>query len=253
MYKLFIASDVHSYYDELMIALYRAGFDINNEKHIFVCDGDLVDRGLYPLQCIQFVNNLPDTRKILIRGNHEILAMEVVRRGYFADYDWHNGTAYTIQQLSEYAENPYSVPEHEVIESFARNPGWIKYYNSTVLYKEIGDYIFTHAWIPYGGTEDYPVYESNWKEKSFDNCIWKNGMCLWYRGVRVPNKTIVCGHWNSSWGNEYLHGVDPHTADPKILYGTFKDKGIIALDSMVPRSGFINVEVIEIEDDIMYI
>ena len=42
---LYCVSDVHSFYDELMTALTKAGFDINNEEHIFVSCGDLLDRG----------------------------------------------------------------------------------------------------------------------------------------------------------------------------------------------------------------
>jgi hypothetical protein len=235
-----------------MSALNRAGFDANNEEHIFVCCGDLLDRGGFPSKCLDFVNSLPDNRKILIRGNHEELAISAIRRGYFGTHDWHNGTAETIQWLSEYATDPYAAPEEDVIESFSKNPKWIKYYNSTVFYREVGNYIFTHAWIPFGGTIDYPVYESNWKEKSFHDAIWVNGMEMWHRGVRVPGKTVVCGHWRTIWGNIELHNMDPRSSVNQ-LCATFKDEGIICLDSSVPSSHFINVEVIEIDDDLLYI
>ena len=33
---LFVTSDVHSYYDQLITGLNEAGFDENNEEHIFV-------------------------------------------------------------------------------------------------------------------------------------------------------------------------------------------------------------------------
>ena len=253
MKKLFITSDVHSYYDELMTALDKAGFDINNEKHIFVSCGDLFDRGCFPRKCLQFVNSLPDNRKILIRGNHEDLAMSCVARGYFAQHDMWNGTMDTIQMLSEYWQDPYAAPEEDVIESFGKNPEWLKYYDSTVDYKEVGDYIFTHGWIPSGGTKDYPIYEANWREKSFNDAKWVNGMDMWNRGVIVPHKTVVCGHWHASYGNVNFHRLHPTAGTIKELNSTFKDKGIIALDSTVPRSKFLNVEVIEIEDNFLYI
>ena len=250
MKKLFCTSDVHSYFDELMIALNQAGFDINNEEHIFVCCGDLLDRGGFPTKCIKFVNNLPDNRKILIRGNHEVLADDVIHRGYFGWHDWHNGTAETVQFLSEYPASPFSVPEAEVIESFAHNPDWVKYFNSTVYYKEVGDYIFTHGWIPCGGTKDYPVYEANWREKSFNEAVWYNGMAMWNEGVRVPGKTVVCGHFHAAWGNQLLHDLDPENTSMVEFNSTFKDNGILALDSRVPATHFLNVEVLEVEDDI---
>ena len=253
MKKLFVTSDVHSYFDELMRALNQAGFDINNEGHIFVCCGDLLDRGAFPRKCLKFVNDLPDNRKILIRGNHEVLAMDCVARGYFGQHDMWNGTFETIQLLSDYWQDPYAVPEDDVIESFSKNPEWIKYYNSTVYYKEVGDYVFTHGWIPSGGTTEYPVYEADWRDKPFKEAIWANGMEMWNRGVKVPNKTVVCGHWHASYGHTKLHGIDPTTATNNILNSAFKDNGIIALDSSVPRSRFLNVEVIEIEDNLLYI
>ena len=253
MKKIFISSDIHGYFDYWMVALDRLGYEKDNDNHIIAVCGDLIDRGPFPRKCIRFVNNLPDHRKILIRGNHEVLANEVIKRGEFGWHDWHNGTADTIQQLSEYATDPYAVPESEIIESFSNNPEWIKYYNSTVYYKEIGDYILTHGWIPYGGTYEYPVYESNWREKSFDSAIWVNGMDMWNKGVRVPNKTVICGHFHAAWGHENIHHVDPRSVGMIEFNSAFKDTGIICLDSRVPLTHFLNVEVIEIEDDLMYI
>ena len=248
MKKLFIVSDVHSYYYELMTALNNAGFDINNEEHIFVSCGDLFDRGSFPRKVLEFVNSLPDNRKILIRGNHEDLAVSCICRGYFAQHDMWNGTMETIQMLSEYWQDPYAVPEEDIIESFYKNPEWLKYYNSTVYYAEVGDYIFTHGWIPHGGTKDYPVYESNWREKSFEDALWVNGMDMWNKGVQVPGKIVVCGHWHAAWGNEKLHKKSYPEYTIREMNSPFKDKGIIALDSRVPQSKFLNVEVIEIND-----
>ena len=50
MAKLFITSDIHSYFNELKLALDRAGFDENNEDHwLVVCEialiADQIPRG----------------------------------------------------------------------------------------------------------------------------------------------------------------------------------------------------------------
>ena len=45
MAVFFVVSDVHSFYDEMMIALKEKKFNINNDNHIFVSCGDLLDRG----------------------------------------------------------------------------------------------------------------------------------------------------------------------------------------------------------------
>ena len=51
MRKLFIVSDVHSYFNEMIQALSNAGFDRNNPNHIFVSLGDLLDRGKQSVEC----------------------------------------------------------------------------------------------------------------------------------------------------------------------------------------------------------
>ena len=96
--KYFIVADVHGFYRELMKALDQAGFDSNNKDHTFVSLGDLLDRGRYPLQCLQFVNSLE--RKILVRGNHEDLLEELLKRKQFLQHDVQNGTAYTVFDLT---------------------------------------------------------------------------------------------------------------------------------------------------------
>lgn len=245
--KIFTTSDVHSFSDELDYALKDAGFNINNEEHIFCCCGDLLDRGPYALRCLKFVNALPNHRKILIRGNHEILAMDMIKRGYFGQHDWWNGTADTAQQLCGY-NDPYCISEDEVIHNFSKNSEWIKYYNSTIYYKEIGSYIFTHGWIPFDldSESQKPIYNKNWRSMSFDRSIWQNGMLLWSEGVREPNKTIVCGHFHALWGHQNLHNENVGHYPTRYNCRPFEDDGIIALDSMVPSSRFLNIKIIDI-------
>ena len=76
--KYFCVSDVHSFYTETMRALKLAGFDETNPNHTFVSCGDLLDRGDESREILQFVNRLE--RKILIRGNHEDLMEEAIKR-----------------------------------------------------------------------------------------------------------------------------------------------------------------------------
>ena len=78
--KYFVVSDVHSFYDEMVAALTSVGFDYNNPDHILVSCGDLLDRGNKTLETLKYVNGLPKERKILIRGNHEDLLTECIKR-----------------------------------------------------------------------------------------------------------------------------------------------------------------------------
>lgn len=42
MKKFFVVSDVHGFYDEMIEALNKAGFDKNNKDHVFISCGDLL-------------------------------------------------------------------------------------------------------------------------------------------------------------------------------------------------------------------
>ena len=98
--KYFILSDVHSYFNQMIDALNNSGFDKNNCEHIFVSLGDLLDRGPDPIKCLEFVNSLPEDRRILIRGNHEDLMEEAISRHRFYYHDFSNGTVDTAFQLT---------------------------------------------------------------------------------------------------------------------------------------------------------
>ncbi|MBR2024370.1 MAG: metallophosphoesterase, partial [Clostridia bacterium] len=88
--KLFVASDIHGHYTELMEALNKAGFDKDNPSHYFVSCGDLFDRGTENPLVYDFVKGLK--HKFLIKGNHEELLYKALERGYINRVDAMNGT-----------------------------------------------------------------------------------------------------------------------------------------------------------------
>lgn len=240
MKKFFIFSDVHSFYNELIIALHRAGFDKDNPDHIIVSLGDAFDRGPDPLKVVRFFNSLPSERKILIAGNHEDLLVEAINRHEFQRHDYSNGTAYTIAQFGwDDKANDWT------FERAKKNNELYQYLSELVDYAETDDCIFTHGWIPY-----YENYEFNekWRYGNWAQARWKNGMDAWAHGIRVPNKTIFCGHWNTSYGHANLHNVGSEwgTGNKHACFDPFIDEGIVALDGCVPRSHFVNIVVKEI-------
>lgn len=212
--KYFVVADVHSFFNEMMTSLNKAGFDPTNEEHIFVSLGDLLDRGDYPDRCLEFVNGLQ--RKILIRGNHEDLIEDMIERGYCKQADSVNGTLKTACILTQldYAQD---VP---MLGLLRRHTGLKQYLESLVDYAEVGNAVFVHGWIP--RSED-------WKNGDWADSRWYNGMEQWYAGVRVPGKTVVCGHWHTSWGNSYIHN-DGREFGSGAKFVPFVDDGIVALD-----------------------
>ena len=254
MKKYFVVTDVHGYYYEMLKALQDAGFDKKNPDHILVSCGDLMDRGLYTLKCLKFVNRLPKKRKILIRGNHEDLIEECLNRKKFLYHDYHNGTVSTVFDLS----STCTTENIDVYDAAKENPEYIKYMKSLVDYAEIGNFIFVHGWIPCdvvnNKNQDIKYkFNENWKDGDWEAARWINGMEAWHQDIVVPNKTIVCGHWYCSFGNSRYHGDgaefpnlrSTNVEHRRANFNPFIDIGIIALDQCVVQSHKVNCFVFE--------
>ena len=252
--KYFVVADVHGFYPELQEALDRAGFDSHNPEHIFVSLGDLFDRCDYPIECLKFVLHLPKERCVLIRGNHEDLMEAAIARGDFRYHDWHNGTVMTALSL---CADP-ALPTSEVLESVSENELYRSYIERTIPYYETKHYIFVHGWIPCRvsydkhGKEIY-TKQKNWRKGDWEKARWFNGMELWHQGIKFAHKTILCGHWHTSYGHSKFHNdgvefidryADPETPNNTANYSPFVDLGIVALDACTAVSHSINCFVL---------
>ena len=211
MKTYFIVADVHSFYDEMIKALNGAGFDVNNPMHIFVSLGDLLDRGPKPLQCLRFVNSLPEDRKILIRGNHEDLMEEMIARRESKQHDWHNGTIQTALDLAEYGLT--SFVEFDVFDVMRKHPDYNEYINSTVDYYEDDKHIFVHGWIPcksndlnmYHARGIKYTFDENWRDGDWERARWINGAfdnapwSWWFDEIYCQNcPDIMCKYGSSN-------------------------------------------------------
>ena len=253
MATYFCVSDVHSFYDEMIEALDNAGFDIENPNHIFISLGDLLDRGPKPKECLEFVNKLPKNRKILIKGNHERLMEQCIQDKIFRSHDFHNRTIDTVLILTD---SITCTDQNMVLTKMEHNKLWNQYINDCIDYYETGKYIFVHGWIPctqweeginlYG--EKINNYDPlpDWRVGNWNRASWLNGMDCWNKNIQVKDKTILCGHYHSSWGHCFIHkqGIDiPHTEDQineNWHTEPFVDNGIICLDACTVLSGKVN-------------
>ena len=236
MKKLFVVADVHSFYEEMIEALSEQGFDRDNPDHIFVSLGDLFDRGPAPLECLDFVNSLPAERKILIRGNHEDLLEECLVREAFFAHDIHNGTMDTVRMLA--GQNGYELYQkaiHAFFVAVRENLQLVEYLSLLRDYAEIGDYVFVHGWIP--SRKKSPGRD--WRLGDWKKARWYNGMEKWKQGARLPDKTILCGHWHTSWGHSVLEKRGTEFGE-KADFSPFIHPGIIALDACTVCSLKIN-------------
>ena len=136
--KLFVCSDMHSFYTLFKEALDKAGFESGNDEHLLVICGDAFDRGDESQQMLDYILSVPN--KVLIKGNHEYLFEEMCDRGYPMSHDWHNGTAKTIMDLAPTSKDwDGAIPvAKEKVKS---------YFDSLINYFETEHYIFVHAFI----------------------------------------------------------------------------------------------------------
>lgn len=240
--KLFVVSDIHSFYNPLLEALDKAGFDKNNENHYLIVCGDAFDRGPDSVEVLQFLMGLD--RKILVKGNHDDMFEMLCKRGFPHYYDHSNGTVDTIKQLGGIEDSKSFEDCCDIAMSRTQ-----KYRDSLINYFETKNYIFVHAWIPVNGTSGMGYsYKEKWRnctEQEFYESRWPNGMKCARDGAIEPNKTIVCGHWHCSWGWAMDEERSEFGKDAE--WNPYYGKGIIAIDRCTAHTGEVNVLVLEDE------
>lgn len=167
MKKYFVCSDIHGFYDEWMISLRDVGYEKDNDNHILIVLGDIFDRGDKPLEVYKFIRSIPKERRILVRGNHEILLRDLVSRKRPEFYDETNGTYKTLLGIAGINEiewthryyrqlQQYKFDSDEYI-AFANN---MSLYRERLLYKnemieEILTWIASDEWANYFETDKY--------------------------------------------------------------------------------------------------
>lgn len=249
--KLFCCSDLHSFYTATKEALDKAGFDPNNEEHYLLVCGDAFDRGDESEEMLHFLMSLE--RKILIRGNHDLLLEELCMREFPYSHDRSNGTVKTVCDLGG-AVKGYS------FDKCCENT-WNRtaaYRAALVNYFESEKYIFVHSWIPTKrGTStkmsaQYPpvTYNEGWRNATaaeWEKAMWVNPFFMAQDGLNETGKTIVFGHWHCSLGHLIDSGGKLSEFGEDACWDVYKNKSwkIIGLDKCTAYTGQVNVLVIE--------
>ncbi len=288
MNSYFISSDIHSFFDEWQDALKKKGFDINNPEHILVLLGDIFDRGNKSLEVYNFLKSLPKERRILVRGNHEILLRQLVARGFAERHDYSNGTYDTLFQLMGYPSEEefthqmyrdqarrhieYGTPEFENYRTFWRNAR-NKAFNNPIIkeilewiasdewidYWETSNYIFVHSWIPLGYTlrkdtsgvlyRTNPQYREDWRNAT--KWEWEDATwgCPWQKALAKLNQTGKTIVCGHWHTSDFFNHL---TKQKKDVYDCpiFKSKRykLIGLDACTAGSHKVNCLVLNEED-----
>ena len=256
MKEYFVLSDIHSFYKQMMLALEAEGFDINNPDHIVITCGDNLDRGPSSEKVLDFLYSMHiQNRAHLVRGNHEDLFEEMIKRGDFHQYDESNGTLKTLAHLQnprqEYAGYDFDFCSHNY------DKRWDELRQVMINFYETPNHVFVHAWIPFNENKRTGKisYNSNWRnasEKEWYEARWVNGVQFANEFNIIDHekhKTIVCGHWHCSYGNVRKKYPDKPYHFYKFEEFSNKDylkpyydeeKKVIAIDACTAFSGICN-------------
>lgn len=261
--RYFVVADIHSFYTELIEGLNKAGYNKENPNHILVVCGDIFDRGPDSIKVYEFLSQLPEENCILIRGNHEGLYRDLLKKNYPQSHDFTNGTVKTFTQIAGYPAEYISLWELDATDTFHWNEvknkvvkspitDWLKS-DRWVDYVEIGDNIFVHSFIPTSpaiikdGITISERYNRNWRKAS--KAAWKNATwgCPYEQfkaGYFDPEyalgKNLVCGHWRTSDFHAIFNTQGTQTFDD-----IFYIRGLIGLDACTVLSHQVNVLVID--------
>lgn len=239
--KMFIVSDIHGYCTLLKEALKEAGFDEKNEEHLLICCGDYFDRGTENLEVLKFMERIKN--KILLRGNHEDLLLEILQTGHLKPHNYINGSIETITEffgkyaLNEFGEIDFSGKTRmlERVEAFIL---------STQDYFETENYVFVHGWLPTVRRDGKPCIMPNWRKASKEKWIearWTKWTDMYEVCDRFQGKTIICGHVPSFFANKFDKAREPMDAS------IFSSEDLIVIDAGTFTSGKLNVLVLEEE------
>lgn len=253
-------ADVHGFYDIMDEALTEKGYYADKAPHKIIMCGDLFDRGKQSKKVEQFVlDRLDRDEIILIRGNHEDLLESFVERlptldevGIRFSSDYTNGTVGTVRQITGATITKMLLHPKTVAEQMKRSDVFTKILPAMRNYYETEKHIFVHGWIPsiaygIGGRGQLFNYMPGWRNAEVIDWAfarWFNGMLAAHQGVSEQGKTIVCGHWNASFGHTH-YGNSPREFGEGADHSPYYADGIIALDACTVGSQKVNCIVIE--------
>lgn len=250
--RYYVTSDVHGYFTELKAALTENGFFEDTAPHKLVICGDLFDRGSEALALQDFILDLlAKDQVILIRGNHEDLTMELLygwtQCSYMFLHHHTNRTIDTVCQLTRRSPEEMYNDIEGTGRALLRTPYIQTIIPAMVDYFETEHYIFVHGWIPCTDAEGQFTRIPDWRDAGstlWGKARWVNGMEAADNGITEPEKTIICGHWHTSFGHS-LYENDGGEFENNPNFAPYYAPGIIAIDACTAFSHEVNCILLE--------
>ena len=274
--KYFVVSDIHSFATELKWALKNAGFEAKNKNHTLVVVGDVFDRGDETIELYNFLSSIPKKRCILVRGNHEFLFRDLLKKSYPESYDFSNMTVNTFCQIAHRDIGDLhcgDVSWKEITDYVKSSKIWT-WLNSKqwVNYFEVGPYIFTHSFIPVRIQERYKQalylygpyelsgkafeYREDWRNATnyeWEDATWGDPVDYYKAGLfeeeSKKGKILVVGHWHVSDFWKRIANIKSYDQPITEIYYS---KDFIGLDCGVfrePMGGYYHPQNVLVIDD----
>lgn len=236
MKNIYVVSDVHGFYNELLDSLNNSNYDETNKDSLLIDLGDFFDRGEQNVEVYKYYKRLTDEGKaIILRGNHTTFLEEFLEgkdcmfnflyNGFNKTLDsfledtssWNTFLMY-ISELPEEALKIYgervkpilngfgSVPSEivfDVYQDYAREkinkdyPELLSWLQERPYYYETKNYIFTHSSID-GLCNNWhkPSYTPYEFWSPWEYLTWDDGS-FYGKQIKNTDKTIVVGHYHT--------------------------------------------------------
>lgn len=249
----FCVSDIHGFATELKKALWKAGFRKTNKNHVLIVCGDVFDRGSEAMKVYKYLKSIDKSRLVLIKGNHEQLYLDLLKKDCPEYYDFTNGTVSTFCQIADMLESPidgvrmvdylyYTMLDYlyasadgdaaqhwkaikakvaaSQVTSWLESDAWKNYY-------EVGKLILVHGFIPTIGADwRKEATARDWLSATW-GCPWKQYLRGDFDLEAAQGKILVCGHWHTE--DFFIHLANDWSEHDNIFYLD----NIIAIDGGV--------------------
>ena len=119
----------------------------------------------------------------------------------------------------------------------------LNHWTTLYLIFETENYVFVHSFFPF----DIPNWRTEASKRDWEEARWGNPFTLSLAtdlNKALNGKTLVFGHWHTSWAREHIDGIEPEYPEDKD-YLPYYGKNFIGLDACTPLSKRVNVIVLE--------
>lgn len=255
--KYFIVADVHAHFTILRETLQKAGFS-DRRDHKLILLGDAFDRGGETGEVAEFLLSLHDAERLVyVRGNHEDLMVQCLQQlaggadpvEIALSHHGHNGTWQTALDLAGMEEREALRFPLELISRVRSTRVYRELMPASVDFFELGSLVFVHGYIPCPehGVKPFLTYSAHpdWRNatpEEWRRARWLNGVKLAVeQGIRIPHKTVVCGHWHTSdYHSRYEHKGSEWGKDADFSPYFSQDGAAIGMDACTAHSHTMN-------------